>query len=122
MANILARSNRKATPTPKRTSKRPSPTRTKKSPTKQAAQAETRKSARPKPVAKASTSKQSRLIELLRSPKGGTMAQMAALTGWQTHTVRGTISGVLRKRLGLTVQSAVNADSGERVYRIAPAA
>jgi len=32
------------------------------------------------------------------------MAQMIALTGWQPHTVRGMISGSLRKRLGLDVQ------------------
>jgi Protein of unknown function (DUF3489) len=46
------------------------------------------------------------------------MEQMIALTGWQAHTVRGTISGVLRKRLGLDVQSTPAADGGARVYRI----
>lgn len=38
-------------------------------------------------------------------------------TGWQLHTVRGAISGMLRKKLGLSVVLARN-DSGERVYRV----
>ncbi len=82
----------------------------------------------PKPrAARADTSgrqsKQSRLIEMLRSPEGGTIEQMTALTGWQPHSVRGVISGVLRKRLRLHVRSAVGAELGARVYRIvAPAA
>ncbi len=60
--------------------------------------------------------KQSQLIALLRSAAGATLAQMMALTGWQPHTVRGMLSGSLRKRLGLNVQSQVVGD--ERVYRI----
>lgn len=63
-------------------------------------------------------SKQSQLIDLLRSDGGATVDEMIVLTGWQPHTVRGTISGVLRKRLGLDVQCAVGADPGKRVYRI----
>jgi stage V sporulation protein SpoVS len=38
-------------------------------------------------------------------------------TGWQPHSVRGAISGLLRKRLGLNVVLTSNA-AGERVYRI----
>jgi hypothetical protein len=38
-------------------------------------------------------------------------------TGWQPHSVRGAISGLLRKRLGLNVVLTRNA-AGERVYRI----
>lgn len=61
-------------------------------------------------------SKQDLLIEKLRSPDGGTMQQLIDLTGWQSHTVRGTVSGVLRKRLKLNVVCAPAA--GSRVYRI----
>ena len=61
-------------------------------------------------------SKQSQLISLLRSAPGATLAQMMTLTGWQAHTVRGMLSGSLRKRLGLNVQSQV--EEGARVYRI----
>ena len=59
--------------------------------------------------------KQSQLIALL-SASGATLAQMMTLTGWQAHTVRGMLSGSLRKRLGLNVQSQVA--EGLRVYRI----
>ena len=62
-------------------------------------------------------SKQAQLIALLQSPAGGTLEQMTSLTGWQPHSVRGVISGVLRKRLGLNVDSEVQA-SGARIYRI----
>lgn len=57
-------------------------------------------------------SKQSRLIDLLRSPSGGTIEQLTKLTGWQPHTVRGAISGALRKRLKLNVTCS------DSVYRI----
>lgn len=70
--------------------------------------------AAPPPPAEPST-KQSQLISLLGST-GATLAQMMSLTGWQAHTVRGMISGSLRKRLGLNVQTQV--EEGVRVYRI----
>ena len=76
-----------------------------------------RKSAATPPPAPTGT-KQSQLLAMLCSPAGGTIAQMTALTGWQPHTVRGTISGVLRKRLQLNVVL----DPGTRVYRIVEAA
>ena len=63
-------------------------------------------------------SKQSQLIALLQTSTGATIEQMTRTTGWQPHTVRGTISGVLRKRLGLNVQCADAVDGGARVYRI----
>ena len=63
-------------------------------------------------------SKQAQLIALLRSAEGATLAQMRARTGWQAHTVRGTISGVLRKRLGLVVVCVAPIGDGSRVYRI----
>jgi hypothetical protein len=62
--------------------------------------------------------KQAVLIGLLQRPGGATIAQMTAKTGWQPHSVRGAISGTLKKKLGLTVESAVTEDRG-RVYRIA---
>ena len=46
------------------------------------------------------------------------MAQMMTLTGWQAHTVRGMLSGSLRKRLGLNVRHSM--EEGVRVYRIHP--
>lgn len=72
-------------------------------------------------AAGATTSKQARLIALLQSDPGATIAQMRSLTGWQAHTVRGTISGALRKRLGLTVVCNVLTEDGARIYRIVAA-
>jgi hypothetical protein len=69
----------------------------------------------------ATTSKQARLIALLQSDPGATIAQMRSLTGWQAHTVRGTISGALRKRLGLTVVCNALTEDGARIYRIVAA-
>jgi len=57
------------------------------------------------------------LVMALRRPQGATSLQLMLATGWQPHTVRGAISGMLRKKLGLSVVLAHN-DTGERVYRV----
>ncbi len=64
--------------------------------------------------------KQAILIELLKRPKGATIEQMTTKTGWQAHSVRGAISGTLKKKLGLVVTSETIEGHG-RVYRIAGA-
>ena len=61
--------------------------------------------------------KEVQLIAILRRPEGATIAQVIEATGWQAHTVRGAISGALKKKRGLEVTSEKNED-GERVYRI----
>jgi len=62
-------------------------------------------------------SKQDVVIAMLRQPEGATVDEVASVTGWQRHTVRGVFSGTLKKKLGLTLASA-NEERG-RVYRIA---
>jgi hypothetical protein len=57
------------------------------------------------------------LVVALRRPQGATNLQLMLATGWQPHSVRGAISGLLRKRLGFNVVLTRNA-LGERVYRI----
>jgi hypothetical protein len=64
-------------------------------------------------------SKQSRVIALLQSPTGATVAAMMKATGWQPHSVRGFLAGVVRKRLKLKLGSAKV--DGQRVYQIAGA-
>ncbi len=84
--------------------------------TKTSPPAKSKKSATTQPPAK-QQSKQSQLIELLKKKTGTTIEEMMVLTGWQAHTVRGIISGAIKKRLGLNVVSIVGA-SGTRTYRI----
>ena len=65
-------------------------------------------------------SKQDVVIAMLRQPEGATVDEVASVTGWQRHTVRGVFSGTLKKKLGLTLASAK--EERGRVYRIgAPA-
>lgn len=70
-----------------------------------------------KPVRTRADSKQALVIGLLQRPEGATIAQIMEATGWQQHTVRGTLAGTLKKRLGLVITSAKEA-GGQRVYRI----
>jgi Protein of unknown function (DUF3489) len=50
-------------------------------------------------------SKKSEVIDLMRRPQGATLAEIMDLTGWQSHTVRGFVSGTLIKKLSLNVES-----------------
>jgi hypothetical protein len=61
--------------------------------------------------------KQAVLIKMLKRSEGATIADLAKATGWQTHSVRGAISGSLKKKLGLEVVSEKVEDRPRR-YRI----
>jgi Protein of unknown function (DUF3489) len=63
-------------------------------------------------------SKQALLVGLLRRKEGATIGEAVKATGWQPHSVRGAISGTLKKKLGLAVTSEKVEDRG-RVYRVA---
>mgnify|MGYP000096068001 CR=1 FL=1 len=61
--------------------------------------------------------KQARMIALMQRPEGASIEEICNETGWQKHTVRGTFSNTLKKRLGLTVTSYKEADQPRR-YRV----
>ena len=78
-------------------------------PRKQLAPASSKSASRP-------DTKHSRIVAMLRAPAGATIAAIMTATGWQQHSVRGFLAGVVRKKLGLNLTSE-QTDKG-RVYRI----
>ena len=56
------------------------------------------------------------LVGLLKRPEGATVEAMTAATGWQAHSVRGAMSGSLKKGFGFPISSE-KTDAG-RIYKI----
>ena len=73
--------------------------------------------ATPKPVAIRAGTKQAQIIEMLQRPEGASIAELVKVTRWQPHTLRGAISGALKKKLGLMITTVKEDDRGA-VYRI----
>lgn len=65
--------------------------------------------------------KQALLVDMLTRKSGATVAEIGDATGWQAHSVRGAISGAIKKKLGMTVVSKA-IDGRGRVYRIVDSA
>jgi hypothetical protein len=63
------------------------------------------------------TGKIATIIMLLRGAKGASIEDLMKATGWQAHSVRGALSGAIKKKLGLKVLS--DKSNGVRAYRIA---
>ena len=63
------------------------------------------------------TSKAEQVLKLLRRNKGASLNELQRITGWQTHSVRGFLSGTVKKRLQLNLTST-REDGGERRYMI----
>jgi hypothetical protein len=62
-------------------------------------------------------SKAAKVVDLLKRPEGASMKELLKCTGWQPHSVRGFLSGTIRKKMGMTVTSSKTED-GERTYSI----
>jgi hypothetical protein len=88
--------------------------------TKQKTTIGTGKKKRKMPTASAAApkTKLSQLEGMLRRKEGATIAQIVSALDWQPHSVRGAISGSLKKKQGLTIASE-KTDDGRHVYRIA---
>jgi Protein of unknown function (DUF3489) len=71
----------------------------------------------PSPEERRAGLEESRVIAMLQSPAGATIAAMMKATGWQQHSVRGFLAGVVRKRLKLKLGS--KKVDGIRGYQIA---
>jgi Protein of unknown function (DUF3489) len=73
---------------------------------------------RPKPQVRKAKSKLEQLETMLRRPDGATVEQISKALHWRTHSVRGAMSGTLKKKQGLTITSE-KTQGGRRIYRIA---
>ena len=62
--------------------------------------------------------KTAKILDLLRRPVGASIKDLMKATGWQAHSVRGFLSGTLKKKMGLKVDSFLRAND-ERAYRLA---
>jgi hypothetical protein len=65
---------------------------------------------------RATPSKQDAVLALLQRPNGATLSEITEATNWQPHSVRGFLSGVVKKKLKLKVESSK--DGNDRTYRI----
>lgn len=62
-------------------------------------------------------SKTAKILALLKRPGGASLQQLQKATGWQAHSVRGFLSGGLKKKMGLRIDSTKR-DDGQRTYRV----
>jgi hypothetical protein len=76
-----------------------------------------KKVGKPKPTGPREGSKTEQVLDLLKQPGGATLKAIMKATDWQAHSIRGFLSGTIRKKLGMDVTSAKGED-GERSYSI----
>jgi len=114
-ANVAKRA-RHGAPSKAKSGKKASPAKKAPKSAKKASGARPGKAAKEKGVAREG-SKTETILELLKRPGGISLQAIMKGTGWQAHSVRGFLSGTIRKKMGLTVTSAKTED-GQRSYSI----
>ncbi len=67
----------------------------------------------------AQVSKSEQVLKRLRRKKGASLAELQEATGWQAHSVRGFLSGTVKKRMGLPLQSEQSEKGGRRYLIVA---
>jgi hypothetical protein len=107
-AHVAPRRAHVASPKPKSGKKPTSPKKSTKAPKKA-------KSAKDDRVREGS--KTAKVLDLLKRPGGATMKELMKATGWMPHSLRGFLSGTVRKKMGLAVTST-KAEDGERSYSV----
>lgn len=70
-----------------------------------------------RPIAIKASSKQAQVIALLKNPQGAKLPELMQVTGWQAHSIRGFLSGMIKKKLNLNLISQKH--DGAQIYRIA---
>src|SRR5580693_5974017 len=61
--------------------------------------------------------KTAKILDLLKRPSGVTLKEIMKATDWQAHSVRGFLSGTVKKKTGTPVES-FKKNHGERAYRV----
>lgn len=61
-------------------------------------------------------SKTDTILGLLRRKSGASVEEMAEATGWQAHSVRGFLSGTVKKKLGLKLAAEKREGEGSRYF------
>jgi hypothetical protein len=112
------KANKKARLAPRRADVAPTKTKSarKATPAKKAPKGRTKPEVA-KPKIARDGSKTAKILDLLKRPGGATSKELMKATGWLPHSVRGFLSGTVRKKMGLTVTSTKSED-GERTYSV----
>jgi hypothetical protein len=110
--------NKKARVAPRRANVAPAKAKSarKATPAKKAPKGRTKREVA-KPKVARDGSKTAKILDLLKRPGGATSKDLMKATGWLPHSVRGFLSGTVRKKLGLTVTST-KGENGERTYSV----
>ena len=102
---------------PKATGPAPKPPKAPKLPTSSVAVKKVDSPKALEPIVTKVSSKQAQVIALLSNPEGAKLPELMKATGWQAHSVRGFLSGTIKKKLNLNLIS--QKQDGAQIYRIA---